>query len=138
MSWVSLYLSYSLNGIPPPFPCCLVFLGVVAMFETVFVIKCFLIFVLSLISITSPLLCLAIFVLAVIIFVKSFSILFAPLPPCCLVFQGWSQYQHKSAHLLHTARHSMCFSPFSNISDSICFYNIGICHLILDYISGSI
>ena len=36
----------------------------------------------------------------------------SPSFPCCLVFQGWSQYQHKSAHLLHATRHSMCFSPF--------------------------
>ena len=36
-----------------------------------------------------------------------------PAPPHlrCLVFHGRSQYQHKSAHLLHTTRHSMCFSP---------------------------
>ena len=54
-----------------------------------------------------------------LIFVVSFPILFAPPSPCCLVFQGWSQYQHKSAHLLHTARHSMCFSPSSNISNNI-------------------
>ena len=33
-------------------------------------------------------------------------------PLRCLVFHGRSQYQHKSAHLLHTTRHSMCFSPF--------------------------